>query len=75
MKRIIRLFLKNPCEKCLVKSICNKGSDSCEPYRDYCQKKERTEDIILSMFIYVIIFFLLSTFILGLYKWYEILFK
>ena len=66
------LHLRNPCKKCLVVAACsNKGN--CEPRCEYELIRETITAITEVGIVLGILFFIGATFVLGFYKWYEIL--
>ena len=83
-KKIIKRFLKNPCDKCLVKACCiNKFgtiTKTCDVYNKYKGTKMNLElvglDIdawIATLIIILTLLFFAATFFLGIWKWIDII--
>jgi hypothetical protein len=68
------LHLRNPCRKCLVVAACS-NKDNCEPRCKYESIREITSELTEVSIVLGILFFIGLTFVLGFYKWYEILRK
>lgn len=73
-EKILTLFFKNPCENCLVVAICNQQY-TCKKLTNYNNRRKKTTSTVVSGLVYTITFFVLSTFVLGLYGWYYLLKK
>lgn len=65
--------LRNPCKKCLVNSTCQRRM-FCKPFNDYEYLKSTLELIGTVLIVIFVGGFVISTFFLGLFKWFEILF-
>jgi hypothetical protein len=65
--------LNNPCKKCLVQVTCQRRS-TCKSFDDYDSFRELRTGIYTLLFVAGIVFFIISTFLLGLVKWFQILF-
>lgn len=70
-KKLLNLVLKNPCEKCLVKSICNQHH-KCEILGTYKSRKTKIYGILILTFLYSFMAATLSTLCLGVYEWFKI---
>lgn len=70
---------RNPCDRCLVTTMCEKRYQ-CELYNNFHKRYNRIDNLsdafdtaVICGCIIVVILFMIITFLLGFWKWYDIL--
>ena len=71
---------RSPCKKCLVRPTCDPFASGCDEWKQFINKRDMAESIGNDIEAYILLgaitiglLFIIVTFVLGLWVWFDII--